>query len=264
MALEATVYIDGLNSANPTATDGLAQGDDHIRLIKSAVKATFPNVAAAVTVTPAELNYLHDDGSTGSQFTGMFGAFAGLKSVPWLRCNGGTFAFTDYPSLGTFLGFSSGTCTLPNMEDTGRFIRSVTTGLAVNATQANALKAHTHTLTTDLGGIHAHTGTTAAAGSHTHTATVTDPSHFHIQQLSLAHDAGGGSSPNLNGNGATPVGQDQPAFTGITVANSTEADHTHTFTTANAVAHTHTGTTNATGDTETRPESYAAYIYIHV
>lgn len=51
MALETATYINDLNAANPAATDGLAQADDHFRLIKSAVKATFPNVTGAITAT---------------------------------------------------------------------------------------------------------------------------------------------------------------------------------------------------------------------
>ena len=41
MALETGNFID-LNAANPVSTDGLAQADDHLRLIKSTIKATFP------------------------------------------------------------------------------------------------------------------------------------------------------------------------------------------------------------------------------
>ncbi len=58
MALETGTYIDSLNASNPTATDALAQADDHLRLIKSTIKATLPNVSGAVTPTHTELNYL--------------------------------------------------------------------------------------------------------------------------------------------------------------------------------------------------------------
>lgn len=62
MGLETATYVDGLNSSNPAATDGLAQADDHIRLIKGTIKSTFPNLDAAVTADPTELNIL--DGAT--------------------------------------------------------------------------------------------------------------------------------------------------------------------------------------------------------
>ena len=64
MGLETGTYIDSLNSSNPGATDSVAQGDDHIRLIKSTVKATFPNLTGAVTSTHTELNLL--DGVTAT------------------------------------------------------------------------------------------------------------------------------------------------------------------------------------------------------
>ena len=44
MALETATGIYDLNSANPTGTDQKAQGDDHIRLIKSTLLNTFANV----------------------------------------------------------------------------------------------------------------------------------------------------------------------------------------------------------------------------
>ena len=64
MALESTTYIDGLVAANPTGTDPRSQGDDHIRMVKSAVKTTFPNITGAVTPTHTELNYV--DGVTSA------------------------------------------------------------------------------------------------------------------------------------------------------------------------------------------------------
>ena len=64
MGLETGTYIDSLNSSNPTAGDAVSEGDDHLRLIKSTIKATFPNLSGAVTSTQAELNLL--DGVTAN------------------------------------------------------------------------------------------------------------------------------------------------------------------------------------------------------
>ena len=64
MALESTTYIDGLVATNPTGTDPRSQGDDHIRLVKSTIKATLPNLSGAVTSTHTELNLL--DGVTAT------------------------------------------------------------------------------------------------------------------------------------------------------------------------------------------------------
>ena len=64
MGLETGTYISDLNSSNPVAGDAVNEGDDHIRLIKSTVKATFPSVSGAVTSTHTELNLL--DGVTAN------------------------------------------------------------------------------------------------------------------------------------------------------------------------------------------------------
>lgn len=58
MALESGTYIDSLVSTNPAATDGLAQADDHMRLIKATILASFPNIAGAMTATHTVLNGL--------------------------------------------------------------------------------------------------------------------------------------------------------------------------------------------------------------
>lgn len=58
MAIETGSYISDLVATNPTSADPKSQGDDHIRLLKSAIKTTFPNVAGAVTPTHLELNYV--------------------------------------------------------------------------------------------------------------------------------------------------------------------------------------------------------------
>ena len=69
MALESTTYINGLVATNPTGTDPKSQGDDHIRLVKSAIKNTFPGVTGEVTATHTELNYT--DGVTSNIQTQM-------------------------------------------------------------------------------------------------------------------------------------------------------------------------------------------------
>jgi hypothetical protein len=64
MGLESGTYIDSLNSSNPVAGDPVNEGDDHIRLLKSTIAATFPNVSGAVTATHTELNLI--DGVTAN------------------------------------------------------------------------------------------------------------------------------------------------------------------------------------------------------
>lgn len=68
MGLESATYIDGLVETNPTSSDNANQGDNHLRLIKAAIKATFPNITGPVTATHTALSaaYLPLTGGTVS------------------------------------------------------------------------------------------------------------------------------------------------------------------------------------------------------
>jgi hypothetical protein len=58
MALETGTYIDDLVITNPTGSDPKSEGDDHIRLLKSTIKATFPYMTGAMTLTNDQLSRL--------------------------------------------------------------------------------------------------------------------------------------------------------------------------------------------------------------
>jgi len=58
MPIETASGIHDLVPGNPDGKDPIAQGDDHIRLIKTTLKATFPNFTGAVTATSDELSEL--------------------------------------------------------------------------------------------------------------------------------------------------------------------------------------------------------------
>lgn len=51
MGLEAATYIQSLDAANPLAGDRKNQGDDHLRLLKSVLRASFPNLDRAFRVS---------------------------------------------------------------------------------------------------------------------------------------------------------------------------------------------------------------------
>lgn len=55
MGLETGSYISDLVATNPVAGDPKSEGDDHIRLIKALLKATFPNLSGAVNAGHADL-----------------------------------------------------------------------------------------------------------------------------------------------------------------------------------------------------------------
>ena len=77
MTVETGTYINSLNASFPPETDALSEIDEHLKIIKSTVKATFPNVDAAVTATPAELNTktaLVSDGTNVTFNTGITAA----------------------------------------------------------------------------------------------------------------------------------------------------------------------------------------------
>lgn len=76
MPLETATYIADLNSSNPAATDSPAQADDHLRLIKAALKAQFPNfTAAAVAATNAAIDAAVTATANGASVLADAGAF---------------------------------------------------------------------------------------------------------------------------------------------------------------------------------------------
>jgi microcystin-dependent protein len=77
MPLETATYISGLVSSNPASSDGLNQADDHLRLIKSTLLATFPNLTGAATATQAQINTL-TTGVTNFAKDGFYAGASGL------------------------------------------------------------------------------------------------------------------------------------------------------------------------------------------
>ena len=58
MPIETAEYVSELDDANPAESDLLVETDDQIRLVKKAVRQTFPNMDGEVVASPAELNLL--------------------------------------------------------------------------------------------------------------------------------------------------------------------------------------------------------------
>jgi hypothetical protein len=91
MPLESATYLSQLNTANPANTDALSDADDHMRLIKAAVKNTFPNfTAAALTSTQAQLQSAVANAVTGPFVTPTAGttanpgvAYSGDPNTGW-------------------------------------------------------------------------------------------------------------------------------------------------------------------------------------
>ena len=80
MGLETGTYISDLVATNPVgATDTKGEGDDHLRLIKSTLLATFPNITGATTSSHSELNRL--DGNVGGFLTDSIVAASGTDTI---------------------------------------------------------------------------------------------------------------------------------------------------------------------------------------
>ena len=77
MGLETGTYISDLVVTNPTSTDPKSQGDDHLRLVKSTLKNTFPNITGAMTVSHTVLNYTANLTSDAQTQINTKGAIAG-------------------------------------------------------------------------------------------------------------------------------------------------------------------------------------------
>ena len=117
MSLESFNYIDSLNASNPTTTDNVSEGDDHIRGIKTTIKNTFPNINAAVTATDEELNYV--DGVTSNIQTQL-----GTK----LPLAGGTMTGNITLGTNTIDGLEINTTATNNLGLGTGAVDSITTG----------------------------------------------------------------------------------------------------------------------------------------
>lgn len=58
MGLETATYINELNASWPLGDDPIREADDHMRLIKSTLQNTFPNITGMVNANEGELNLL--------------------------------------------------------------------------------------------------------------------------------------------------------------------------------------------------------------
>jgi len=67
MAKETATYISELVPTNPTASDSVSVGDDHLRMLKTVLKTQFSGLSGttAITATEAEMNLLDGKTSVG-------------------------------------------------------------------------------------------------------------------------------------------------------------------------------------------------------
>lgn len=244
MALETGTYVNSLNASNPASTDGLAQADDHIRLLKATIKATLPNVTGAITASHTELNALDGVTASATEINKLDGLTASTAQLNTLASGGGIIPTGGIimwsgavSAIPTGWVLCNGSNSTPDLRD--RFVVGAGSTYAVNATGG----ASSVTLTTANLPAHNHSfsgsGTTNTEGDHIH-GSVARP---YPGDSGRAGNASSGA-PGLHG--ANLLG------------NSTGAagSHNHTVTISGTTGNQGSGTAH-----ENRPPYYAlAYI----
>ncbi len=221
MPLESATYIDGLNSANPAGTDQVAQSDDHLRLIKSTLKATFPNLTGPVTATQDTLNQ-----GLPAGIIAMWSGAVGDIPDGWGLCDG-----TTYTKV------AGGSLVSPNLVNRFVYGGSASIGTTAGAaTHSHTITIGSTTLTTDQIPSHSH-GVTDAGHSH----SVFDPGHTHLYQSGVFGTGAGGveGQSAAPGERATVSAQTSiqviAASTGISINNAGGGgSHTHSGSSASA------------------------------
>ena len=239
MALETGTYINSLVSSNPASTDGLAQADDHLRLIKSTLLSTLPNVTGAITASHTELNALDGVTASATEINKLDGLTASTAQLNTLASGGGIIptggiimwsgAVSAIPTGWVLCNGSNSTPDLRN-----RFVVGAGSTYAVNATggtdsvslsTAN-LPAHSHSFSGS--------GTTNTAGAHVH--------------------ASGWYGPRGGDGSATVFATNDSAYGNVNTGSA--GDHNHTVSISGTTGNQGSGSSH-----ENRPPYYAlAYI----
>ena len=237
MALESATFIDGLNTSNPTSTDVVSQADDHLRLIKSTIKTTFPNITGAVTATQSDLN----SATSFSMPSGSIIAFAG-SSAPtgFLFCDGSAISRSTYATLFSAIsttygiGDGSNTFNLPDLRErviagkasSASLLTSGVSGIT-STTLGNTGGAEGITLTSAQSGLPAHNHS-LTMNPHTHTFTGTPHSHTGVNDASAPAFLGSGLTAGVTNSQstdpATAGGTNSTETTTGTIGNNTAVD----------------------------------------
>ena len=147
MPLEVATYVSQLVPTNPANSESVRQGDDHIRLIKTTLKNTFPELAGPVGT----------NGNPGFIPVGGIILWSGtIANIPegWALCNGtnGTPNLTSRFVVGAV------------SDADATYAPGATGGAASVTLTSTQIPAHTHSSGSLV---------TGSSGSHTHSDTFT-------------------------------------------------------------------------------------------
>lgn len=238
MPLETGTYINSLVATNPAATDALSVADDHMRLIKSTIKNTFPSVTGAVNATHSELNVV--DGSISATATTLVDADRMVIN------DDGTMKQVALSDLQTYLG--------SNLAVTSSMITDGAIQTAdIGDGQITQAKLASNVTLIPAGVVQAYAGTTAPSGYLLCYGQQLNRTQYAdlFAAIGTTFGAGDGSTtfyiPDLRG--YVIAGQDDMGGSNAgrlssiagSVLGASGGSQTHTLTTSEMPAHTHTG-----------------------
>lgn len=279
MPVETFNFLDSLNASNPVSTDGQVQGDDHIRGIKAAIKATFPSIAGACAITDTQLSNLGagnlniaGDGSAVAPSIG----YASDATIGFYKISTGIQGITGRllgngaVEVGAIVDFIHATIPAGYYSANGQSVPRTGSTAALFALIGTTYGAGNGTTTFNLpnlelaflrasgpgrangtfegDGIRSHTSAVSGVtGSHSHAIGVSLASaDLHANPTTVSNEGGGGGAASL-------------AIVGLTGGASIPVSGSMTFNTSCSTndALSVSGTATYTGAADTHPFNYA-------
>ena len=277
MPTEVATGVHQLDPALPADADPVSEGSLHLRLLKTVLKATFPNVSAPVTATPAQLNAA---ASVAARVTALeanrartdvpTSFFAPVtvhdvfncvavqqQGVPLVPAGVITLWYGAVNAVPPGWALCNGANGTPDLRD--RFVIGAggtlgpyaLVGQHGHSFPTSPAGAHSHTTSTE--GSHSHSGATDGAGAHTH-GGFTGNTSLEVSHLpSHIHGVGTVDLAGVNGGSLGSSGEpDAPRNYGVgmhgfvqTSATGDGVPHAHTI--PNDGTHGHNFSTSAAG-----------------